>query len=107
MNFIKLTKTKLTAYTGYFSSIKESWSYIVKKCRVRIHIANNIVQVTGEHSHVPNPGKIEVKQAVTAARSRSIQSRDAPRVITQETQATLSQEVVAEMLSYFSMQVMM
>ena len=67
MNFIKLTKTKLTAYTGYFNSNKESWRYIVKKCRVRIHSSNNTVQMTGEHSHVPNSTKIEVKEAVTAA----------------------------------------
>ena len=55
--------------------------------------------MTGEHSHVPYPAKIEVKQAVTAAPSRSTQSRHAPRVIMQETYATLSQEVFAEIPS--------
>ena len=68
------------------------------------HIAVNAMQVTGEYSHVPYPAKIEVKQAVTAAPSRSTQSRHAPRVIMQETHATLSQEVFAEIPSYSSMQ---
>ena len=60
--------------------------------------------MTGKHSHVPYPEKIEVKQAVTAAPSRPTQSRHAPRVIMQETYATLSQEVFAEILSYSSIQ---
>ena len=68
------------------------------------HIAVNAMQVTGEYSHVPYPAKIEVKQAVTAAPSRSTQSRHAPRVIMQETYATLSQEVFAEIPSYSSIQ---
>ena len=51
------------------------------------------MQVTGEHSHVPYPAKTKVKQAVTAAPSRSTQSRHAPRVIMQKTHTTLSQEV--------------
>ena len=45
-----------------------------------------------------------MKQAVTAAPSRSTQSRHAPRVIMQETHATLSQEVFAEIPSYSSIQ---
>ena len=68
------------------------------------HIAVNAVQVAGEYSHVPYPAKLEVKQAVTAAPSRSTQSRHAPRVIMQETHATLSQEVFAEIPSYSSIQ---
>ena len=62
------------------------------------------MQVTGEHSHVPYPAKTKVKQAVTAAPSRSTQSRHAPRVIMQETHTTLSQEVFAEVPSYSSIQ---
>ena len=68
------------------------------------HIAVNAMQVTGEYSHVPYPAKIEVKQAVTAAPSRSTQSRHAPRLIMQETHATLSREVFAEIPSYSSIQ---
>ena len=68
------------------------------------HIAVNAMQVTGEYSHVPYPAKIEVKQAVIAAPSRSTQSRHAPRVIMQETYATLSQEVFAEIPSHSSIQ---
>ena len=60
--------------------------------------------MTGEYFRVPYPAKIEVKQAVTAALSRSTQSRHALRVIMQETHATLSQEVFAEIPSYSSMQ---
>ena len=60
--------------------------------------------MTGKHSHVPYPAKVEVKQAVTAAPSRSTQSRHAPRVIMQETHAALLQEVFAEIPSYSSIQ---
>ena len=45
-----------------------------------------------------------MKQAVTAAPSRSTHSRHAPRVIMQETHATLSQEVFAGIPSYSSIQ---
>ena len=62
------------------------------------------MQVTGEHSHVPYPAKTKVKQAVTAAPSRSTQSRHAPRVIMQKTHTTLSQEVFAEVPSCSSIQ---
>ena len=41
---------------------------------------------------------------MTAAPSRSTQSRHAPRVIMQETHAALSQEVFAEIPSYFFIQ---
>ena len=75
-----------------------------KKCRGIYHIADNVVQVTGEHSHMPYLAEIEVKQAVAAARSWLTQSRHAPRVIMQETHATLSQEVFAEIPSYSSIQ---
>ena len=78
----------------------ESWRCIVKKVRRYKSYADNAVHVTGEHSHVPYPAKIQVKQAVTAAPSRSTQSRHAPRVIMQETHAALSQEVFAEIPSY-------
>ena len=54
---------------------------------------------------MPYPAKIELKQAVTAAPSRSTQSRHAPQVIMQETHATLSQEVFAEIPSYSSTQI--
>ena len=57
------------------------------------HIAVNAMQVTGEYSHVPYPAKIEVKQAVTAAPSRSTQSRHAPRVIMQETHNTITRSI--------------
>ena len=75
-----------------------------KKCRGYYHIAVNAVQVTGEYSHVPYPAKIEEKQVVTAAPSRSTQSRHAPRVIMQKAHATLSREVFAEIPSYSSIQ---
>ena len=49
---------------------------------------------------MPYPAKFEVNQAVAAAPSRSTQSRHAPRVIMQETHATLSHEVFAGVPSY-------
>ena len=60
--------------------------------------------MTGKHSHVTYPVKIQVKQAVTAAPSRSTQSRRAPRVIMQEAHATISQKVFAEISSYSSIE---
>ena len=100
MNFTKLAKTTLTAYTGWYVMTWNLGDASWKKCRGINHITDNAVQVTGEHSHVPYPAKIEVKQAVAAAPSRSTQSRHAPWVIMQETHATLSQEVFAEIRSY-------
>ena len=75
-----------------------------KKCRGQIHVMNNDIEITGNHDHVPNPAKIEMKQSLSEVRRRSSQSRDTPRLIIQETQATLSEEAVAELPSYSSVQ---
>ena len=45
-----------------------------------------------------------MKQSLSEVRRRSSQSRDTPRLIIQETQATLSEEAVAELPSYTSVQ---
>ena len=73
-----------------------------KKCRERIQVMNNDIQITGNHDHVPNPAKVEMKQPLSEVRRRSYQSRDTPRLIIQETQATFSEEAVAELPSYIS-----
>ena len=65
---------------------------------------NNNTEVTGKHDHVLIPAKIEMKQSLSEVRRRSSQSRDTPRLIIQETQATLSEEAVAELPSYSSVQ---
>ena len=65
---------------------------------------NNDIQITGNHNHVPNPAKIEMKQSLSGVRQRSSQSRDTPRLIIQETQAILSEEAVAELPFYTSVQ---
>ena len=73
-----------------------------KKCRERIQVMNNDIQITGNHDHVPNPAKVEMEQPLSEVRRRSYQSRDTPRLIIQETQATFSEEAVAELPSYIS-----
>ena len=80
----------------------ESWRCVEKKCRGRIHVMNNDIKITGNHDHVPDPANIEMKQSLLEVRRRSSQSRHTPRLIIQETQATLSEEAVAELPSYFS-----
>ena len=75
-----------------------------KKCRGQIHVMNNDIEITGNHDHVPNPAKIEMKLSLSEVRRSSSQSRDTPRLIIQETQAELSEEAVAELPSYSSVQ---
>ena len=64
------------------------------------------IEITGNHDHVPDPTKIEMKQSLSEVRWRSSQSRDTPRLINQETQTILSEEAVAELPSYSSVQPM-
>ena len=63
---------------------------------------NNDIEITGNHDYVPNPAKIKMKQSLSEVKRRSSQSRDTPRLIIQEIQATLSEEEVAELPSYSS-----
>ena len=53
-----------------------------------------------EHNHIVNPAIVEAKIAVTAIRQRASNSRDPPRLLIQQAQATLSNEAVAEMSQY-------
>ena len=64
-----------------------------KKCRGINHIADNAVQVTGEHSHVPYPAKFEVNK------QWQLHHQDQPSQDTL-THATLSQEIFAGIPSY-------
>ena len=57
-----------------------------------------------EHDHVVNPGLLEAKIVVTLIRQRATNSRDPPRLLVQQAQATLSNEVLAEMPQYNSLQ---
>ena len=75
-----------------------------RKCCGQIHLMNNNTEVTGKEDHAPVPAKIEMKQSLSEVRRKSSQSRDTPRLIIQETQATLSEEAVAELPSYSSFQ---
>ena len=77
----------------------ESWRCVEKKCHGQIHVMNNDIEITGNHDHVPNPANIEMKQPLSKVRLRSSQSKDTPRLTIQETQATLSEEAVAELPS--------
>ena len=45
-----------------------------------------------EHNHVVNPGVVEAKLAVTQIKQRAENSRDTPRLLIQQEQATLSDE---------------
>ena len=49
----------------------ESWRCVEKKCRGRIHVVNNHIEITGNHDYVPNPAKIEMKPPLSAVRQRS------------------------------------
>ena len=57
-----------------------------------------------EHDHVVNPGLLEAKIAVTQIR-RAANSRDPPRLLlVQQAQTTLSNDALAEMPQYNSLQ---
>ena len=60
-----------------------------KKSLGQIHVINNDIEITGNHDHIPCPAKIGMKQSLSEVRRKSSQSRDTPRLIIQETQATL------------------
>ena len=66
----------------------ESRRCVEKKCRGRIHVMKNDIQITGNHDHPPNPERIGMKQSLSEVRRRSSQSRYTPRLIIQETKAT-------------------
>ena len=57
-----------------------------------------------EHNHVVNPAIVEVKIAVTEIRRRASNSRDPLRLVVQQAQATLSNEAIAEMPQYTTLQ---
>ena len=82
----------------------ESWRCVEKKGRGQIHVMKNDIHITGNHYHVPNLAKIEMKLSLSEVRRRSFQLRDIPRIIIQETHATLREEAVAELPSYTSVQ---
>ena len=56
-----------------------------------------------EHNHV-NLGVVEAKLAVTQIKQRAENSRDAPRLLIQQAQSTLSDEAFAEVPQYNSLQ---
>ena len=56
------------------------------------------------NNHVVNPGLLEAKIAVTQIRQRAANSRDPPHLLVQQAQATLSNEALAEMPQYNSLQ---
>ena len=71
----------------------------------RIHINNEgAMREVSEHNHVVNPGVVEAKLSVTQIKQRAENSRDAPRLLIQQAQATLSDEALAEVPQYNSMQ---
>ena len=75
----------------------ESWRCPRKDCRGMIHINNEgAMREVSEHNHVVNPGVVEAKLAVAQIKQRAENSRDAPRLLIQQTQATLSDEALAE-----------
>ena len=81
----------------------ESLKCAEKKSHGRFHVMNSDIEITGNHDHVSNPAKIEMKQSLSEVRRRPSQSRDTPRPIIEEIQATLLEEEVAE-LAYSSLQ---
>ena len=57
-----------------------------------------------KHNHVVNLGVVESKLAVTQIKQRAENSRDATRLLIQQAQATLSNEALAEVPQYNSLQ---
>ena len=82
---------------------RESWKCPRKDCKGRIHLDGDMHEVN-EHNHVVNPAIVEAKIAVTEIRQRASNSRDPPRLLVQQAQATLSNEAVAEMPQYTTLQ---
>ena len=76
-----------------------------KRVVKRVHVDNEGEMCeTNEHDHVVNPGLLEAKIVVTQIRQRAANSRDPPRLLVQQAQATLSNEAMAEMPQYNSIQ---
>ena len=57
-----------------------------------------------QHNHVPDPAGMEVKHLQKEVRQRATTSHDTPRLIIQESQANLTDEAVAKMPQYKTLQ---
>ncbi len=84
----------------------ESWRCPRKDCTGRIHCTGAQVLIVAEHNHVPDPAEVEVKMSICTVRQRATTSRDTPRLLIQQSQTTLSQEAVAVLPKYKSVQKM-
>ena len=85
--------------------VRESWRCPRKTCKGRMHVTadGQMLEQQG-HDHVVNPGIVEAKVAISEIRQRAANSRDPPRVLVQQAQATLTNEALAEMPQYNALQ---
>ena len=84
---------------------RASWRCPQKGCKGIVNVDNEgEMREINEHDHVVNSGLLEAKIAVTQIRQRAANSRDPPRLLVQQAQATLSNEALAEMPQYNSLQ---
>ena len=82
----------------------KSFRCIKGDCKGRIHVVNDEVLVRQEHNHVPDPAAMEVKSIQSTIRARATTSHDQPRRIIHESQTQLSQEAVAKLPQYKTLQ---
>ena len=85
------------------SGIK-SFRCVNRDCKGRIHVEGDVTTVREQHNHVPDPAGMEVKHLQSEVRQRATTSHDTPRLIIQESQANLTDEAVAKMPQYKTLQ---
>ena len=111
MNITSEKNRPLKSFEGFLyrldrilSNGNESWRCPRKTCKGRIHIENNTINIVTEHNHVVNVGEVEAKETITIIKERAANSRDPPRFLIHQAQATITNEGLAEMPKYTSIQ---
>lgn len=109
--FTSQKKKPQIALNGYFyrlesvlKSGKQSWRCVGGKCKGRIHVSGNEADHVADHNHTPDPALQEGRICVSKLREKAAASHDLSRQIIQETQSNLSQEAVAKLPKYRSLQ---
>ena len=84
---------------------RESWRCPRKTCKGRMSVTadGQMLEQQGR-DHVVNPGIVEAKVAISEIRQIAVNSRDLPRVLVQQGQATITNEALAEMPQYNALQ---
>ena len=109
MEFVDSLKNggKLVSYNGYlYRRDKEhkttiNWRCTIKGCKGRlitsaVSSTDEIPYVRGEHCHLPNPSKVEVKKLHSRLKEKATATADVPRKIIRDEVQTLSQEAATQ-----------